>query len=52
MTTYAGAHLRSVDVGPAIVDYPRRADATPAPFEPAILVDGVEAGHRATDVPA
>jgi hypothetical protein len=36
MTTYAVAHIRTVDMGPAIVDYLRRTDGY--------------AGHRATDV--
>jgi uncharacterized protein (DUF1330 family) len=104
MTTYAVAHMQTVDVGPAIVEYLERIDATLAPFEgrflvhgatpdvlegefpghliviafptraqaegwygspayreilplrlehstgPAVLVDGAEPGHRATDV--
>jgi hypothetical protein len=57
---YAVAHLRAVDLGPAIVEYPERIDDTLRPFDgrfvtehaegSAILIDGVDADHRATDV--
>jgi hypothetical protein len=33
MTSYAVAHLREVDRGPAVVEYLQRIDATLAPFD-------------------
>jgi uncharacterized protein (DUF1330 family) len=68
MTAYAIAHLWSVDMGPDIVRYLERIDATLEPFGgrfvvhggPAdvregelpgnVIVDGVSADHRATDI--
>jgi uncharacterized protein (DUF1330 family) len=40
MTTYAVAHLRTVEMGPAIVEYLQRIDATLAPFEGRFVVHG------------
>jgi uncharacterized protein (DUF1330 family) len=40
MPAYAIAHLRSVDVGPAIVEYLERIDATLEPFAGRFLVHG------------
>ena len=40
MTTYAVAHMQSVQVGPAIVEYLQRVDATLAPFEGRFVVHG------------
>lgn len=40
MTAYAVAHLTSVDVGPGIVDYLRRIDATLAPFGGRFIIHG------------
>lgn len=40
MPTLAIAHLRSVDLGPAIIEYLRQIDATLAPFEGRFLVHG------------
>jgi uncharacterized protein (DUF1330 family) len=40
MTTYAIAHMQTVDMGPAIVEYLERIDATLAPFEGRFVVHG------------
>jgi uncharacterized protein (DUF1330 family) len=40
MTTYAVAHMRTVEPGPAIVEYLERIDATLAPFEGRFVVHG------------
>jgi uncharacterized protein (DUF1330 family) len=40
MPTYAVAHLRQVNMGPQIVEYLQRIDATLAPFEARFLVHG------------
>jgi uncharacterized protein (DUF1330 family) len=40
MTTYAIAHLRTVETGPAIVEYLERIDATLVPFEGRFVVHG------------
>jgi len=40
MTTFAVAHLRSVTMGPAIVDYLERIDATLAPFGGRFVLHG------------
>ena len=43
MTAYAVAHMRQVTMGPPIVEYLRRIDATLAPFGGRFLVHGGEA---------
>ena len=43
MRTYAVAHMRSVNMGPAIVEYLERIDATLRPFGGRFLVHGGEA---------
>jgi uncharacterized protein (DUF1330 family) len=40
MTTYAVAHMQTVEMGPAIVEYLQRIDATLAPFEGRFAVHG------------
>ena len=40
MTAYAIAHLQDVDLGPEIVDYIRRIDATLAPFGGRFVIHG------------
>lgn len=40
MTAYAVAHLTDIDLGPDIVEYLERIDATLAPFEGRFLVHG------------
>ena len=40
MTTYAVAHVQTVDIGPAIVEYLQRIDATLAPYEGRFIVHG------------
>jgi len=40
MSTYAVAHLRSVTMGPDIVEYLQRVDATLEPFGGRFLVQG------------
>jgi uncharacterized protein (DUF1330 family) len=40
MAAYALAHLRQVTMGPAIVEYLQRIDATLAPFEGRFIVHG------------
>jgi uncharacterized protein (DUF1330 family) len=42
MTTYAVAHLREVTVGPEIVEYLDRIDATLEPFDGRFVVHGAE----------
>jgi uncharacterized protein (DUF1330 family) len=42
MSAYAVAHLRTVVMGPAIVEYLERIDATLAPFDGRFLVHGSE----------
>ncbi|HEY4418944.1 MAG TPA: DUF1330 domain-containing protein [Pseudonocardia sp.] len=42
MTTYAVAHMREVTIGPAIVEYLGRIDATLAPFGGRFIVHGAE----------
>jgi len=42
MTAYAVAHLRNVELGPEIVEYLRRIDATLAPFSGRFLIHGGE----------
>ncbi len=58
MPAYAIAHLQDVDLGPEIVDYIQKIDATLAPFQGCFLIHGAspeivegpwpgdEAGHR------
>jgi uncharacterized protein (DUF1330 family) len=43
MTAYAIAHMRQVTMGPAIVEYLQRIDATLAPFGGRFIVHGSEA---------
>jgi uncharacterized protein (DUF1330 family) len=40
MSTYAVAHLRKVNLGPEIVEYLQRIDATLGPFGGRFLVHG------------
>lgn len=40
MTTYAVAHVQTIDIGPAIVEYLQRIDATLAPYEGRFVVHG------------
>lgn len=40
MTAYAVAHMRTVEMGPAIVEYLERIDATLAPFGGRFVVHG------------
>lgn len=40
MSTYAVAHMHSVEVGPAIVEYLQKIDATLAPFGGRFIVHG------------
>jgi uncharacterized protein (DUF1330 family) len=40
VTAYAVAHMQSVQMGPAIVEYLQRIDATLAPFEGRFIVHG------------
>jgi uncharacterized protein (DUF1330 family) len=40
MPTFAVAHLHNVNIGPAIVDYLQRIDATLEPFAGRFLVHG------------
>ena len=40
MTAYAIAHLQDVDLGPEIVEYIRRIDATLAPFGGRFVIHG------------
>ncbi|RCG31683.1 DUF1330 domain-containing protein [Sphaerisporangium album] len=40
MRAYAVAHLRDVEVGPEIVEYLEKIDATLAPFEGRFLIHG------------
>lgn len=42
MSAYAVAHLRKVAMGPAVVEYLKRIDATLAPFAGRFLVHGGE----------
>lgn len=42
MTAYAVAHMRQVTMGPAIVEYLERIDATLAPFGGHFIVHGGE----------
>ncbi|WP_433284221.1 DUF1330 domain-containing protein [Pseudonocardia sp. CA-142604] len=42
MTTYAVAHMREVTIGPAIVEYLERIDATLEPFGGRFIVHGAE----------
>jgi uncharacterized protein (DUF1330 family) len=42
MVAYAVAHMRQVSMGPAIVEYLHRIDATLAPFRGRFLVHGGE----------
>lgn len=46
---YGVAHLRSVNMGPAIVEYLERIDATLAPFGGKFLVHGAESDVREGD---
>jgi uncharacterized protein (DUF1330 family) len=43
MPSYAVAHMRSVNIGPAIVEYLQRIDATLEPFGGRFLVHGGKA---------
>ncbi|SFJ15945.1 DUF1330 domain-containing protein [Caulobacter sp. UNC279MFTsu5.1] len=43
MPAYAVAHLRSVDFGPAIIEYLQRIDATLEPYDGRFIVHGVQA---------
>lgn len=43
MPAYAVAHMRSVNIGPAIVEYLERVDATLEPFGGRFLVHGGKA---------
>jgi uncharacterized protein (DUF1330 family) len=40
MSTYAVAHMHSVEMGPAIVEYLQKIDATLAPFQGRFIVHG------------
>ena len=40
MTAYAIGHLRNVTIGPDIVEYLRRIDATLAPFDGQFIIHG------------
>lgn len=40
MTAYAVGHLTRVDIGPGVVEYLRRIDATLAPFDGHFIVHG------------
>jgi uncharacterized protein (DUF1330 family) len=42
MSTYAIAHMRSVNVGPPIFEYLERIDATLVPFQGRFLVHGAK----------
>jgi uncharacterized protein (DUF1330 family) len=42
MSAYAVAHLRSVNMGPAIAEYLQRIDATLEPFAGRFLIHGAE----------
>jgi uncharacterized protein (DUF1330 family) len=42
MTTYAVAHMREVTIGPAIVEYLERIDATLEPFGGRFIMHGAE----------
>ena len=42
MPAYAVAHMRQVTIGPAVVEYLRRIDATLAPFGGRFIVHGGE----------
>ena len=46
MSAYAIAHIQSIDVGPAIVEYLERIDATLAPYEGRFIVHGGPADVR------
>jgi uncharacterized protein (DUF1330 family) len=46
MSAYAIAHIQSIDVGPAIVEYLERIDATLAPYDGRFLVHGGPADVR------
>jgi uncharacterized protein (DUF1330 family) len=50
MPAYAVAHMHEVVMGPDIVEYLQRIDATLAPFGGRFAVHGGEAGHLATDI--
>jgi uncharacterized protein (DUF1330 family) len=43
MSAYCIAHMRTVTMGPAIVEYLQRIDATLAPFDGRFIVHGGEA---------
>ena len=43
MPAYAVAHLRNVNMGPAIAEYLQRIDATLEPFAGRFLIHGAEA---------
>lgn len=51
MTAYAIAHLRSVQMGPDIVEYLERIDATLEPFGGRFLIHGGPADVREGDWP-
>jgi uncharacterized protein (DUF1330 family) len=51
MNAYAIAHLRSVRVGPDIVEYLERIDATLAPFGGRFIVHGGPVDVREGEVP-
>ena len=51
MNAYAIAHLRSVNVGPDIVAYLERIDATLAPFGGRFIVHGGPVDVREGEVP-
>lgn len=40
MTAYAIGHLRNVEIGPAIVEYVERIDATLEPFDGRFIIHG------------
>ena len=47
MTAYAVAHMRQVTMGPPIVEYLQRIDATLAPFDGHFVVHGGQVGTGA-----
>jgi uncharacterized protein (DUF1330 family) len=51
LPAYAVAHLRTVEVGPAITDYLARIDATLAPFDGRFLIHGARPEPLEGDFP-
>ena len=54
MSSYAVGHLRSVDMGPDIIRYLERIDATLRPFDGRFIIHGgpvdIREGHFAGDI--